>query len=77
MNTKEYTERYYMKKAIQYLNEKGVEINANSIKRAIAYLQGKSNMKKYQKYRAATIDSSFMKFANDYENELYCSANVF
>lgn len=74
--TKEYSERYYTKKAIEYLKEKGVELNSSSLKRAISYLEAKNNMKNYQKYRAEIIDSSFMKFVNDYESEDYYNENI-
>ena len=71
MSTKEYNERYYMKKAIKYLEEKGIDVNTQSIKRAENYFKGKNNLKNYQKYKAKMIDSSFMKFVNDYESEVY------
>lgn len=73
--TKEYSERYYLKKAIEYLKEKGVQLNEYSIKRAMSYFKGKNNSENYKKYRAKTIDSSFMKFVNDYESEVYCNAS--
>lgn len=73
--TKEYSERYYTKKAIEYLKEKGVDLTAQAIKRASNYFKAKNNMKKYQQYIAKTIDSSFMKFINDYESEVYCNAS--
>ena len=73
MNTKEYNERYYTKKAIEYLKEKGVNLTAEAIKRASNYLKAKNNMQNYKKYKAQVMDSSFMKFVNDYESEVYCS----
>ena len=30
-------------------------------------------MQNYKKYKAQVMDSSFMKFVNDYESEVYCS----
>ena len=77
MNTKakEYNQRYYFKKAIEYLKEKGVDLNEHSIRRAMSYLSSRSNSENYKKYRAKTMDSSFMKFVNDYESEVYCNAS--
>lgn len=75
MNTKEYSQKYYLKKAIQYLKEKGVELNPHSIRRAMTYLEGKNNLKNYQKYRAKQMDSTFMKFVNDFESEVYSCAS--
>lgn len=73
--TKEYIERYYTKKAIEYLKENGVALTEQAIRRAINYFKGKNNMKNYQQYKAKVMDSSFMKFVNDYESEVYCNAS--
>lgn len=55
------------KKAIEYLTEKSVAINEHSLKRAISYFKNKSHIKENFKERARRIDSSFMKFLNNYE----------
>lgn len=72
---KEYIERYYTKKAIEYLKERGVTLTSQVIERAKIYLRGKNSIENYKKYRAKTIDSNFMKFVNNYESKLYCNAN--
>ena len=73
---KEYNEKYYLKKALEFLKENGVEINEHSIKRTINYIKSKYNNEEYKKIKAKYIDSSFMRFVNDFENEVYCSANI-
>lgn len=49
-NNYQYMKEYYNKKAIEYLQEKGVEVNDNSIKRAVNYLCKKNNKKNSEKY---------------------------
>lgn len=73
---KEYNEKYYTKKAIEYLNEKGIDINEHSLKRAINYIKGKHNIKKYQKVKAKMIDSNLMNFVNEYESGDYYNENI-
>jgi len=58
-NNYEYTKEYYKKKAIEYLQEKGVEANDNSIKRAINYLRKKNDNKNSERYCKYENDKLF------------------
>lgn len=74
--TKEYNERYYTKKAIQYLKENGIELNEHSIRRAVNYFRTKSVREEYKQRRAKYMDDSFMQFVDEFESEVYCSASL-